>query len=289
LMDVERKYGSLIRGMVAARRMTASSNNGSRPRLPMFMTFRGGMRQLVDALAETLPGYTVRLGSEAESLRSLNGDGPPYEVRTQDGSALRADAVVLTTPSDVASRLLETLDADLAQELTGIRYVSTAVVSLGYQPQAGLAPFNGFGFIIPKTEGRRITACTWSSTKFEGRAPEGYQSLRCFVGGPGREEMVDLDDDALLRVVREELADIMGLEAEPALASINRWHKLNPQYDLGHLDRVVTMRTRTESHGGLFLAGSSYDGVGVPDCVRQAEEAADGVLVGLKATAGQSY
>lgn len=284
LMDVERKYGSLIRGMLAARRMATASNNGSRPRLPMFMTFRGGMRQLVDALVASLSCEDLRLQSEVTSLHSLNAGGPPYEVCTREGPALRADAVILTTPSNVTGPLLETVDPDLARELAAIRYVSTAIVSLGYEPQAGIARFDGFGFIIPKTEGRRITACTWSSTKFDGRAPEGHQALRCFAGGPGREEMAELDSDTLLEVVREELADMMGLKAEPSLVRIKRWHKLNPQYDLGHLDRVANLRSRAQSHGGLFLAGSAYDGVGVPDCVRQAEEAADGVLRSLEVT-----
>jgi oxygen-dependent protoporphyrinogen oxidase len=192
---------------------------------------------------------------------------------------LQADAVILTTPSDVSSGLLEEVYPVLAEDLAGIRYVSTAVVSLGFRPQPGLVPLNGFGFIIPKTERRRITACTWTSTKFDHRAPEDHQLLRCFVGGPGREEMVDLDDEELLQVVREELEDILGLCAQPDLVRIFRWHKVNPQYDLGHLDRVEQMRTRARAHSGLFLAGSSYDGVGVPDCVRQAEDAVDGVLM----------
>jgi oxygen-dependent protoporphyrinogen oxidase len=246
------------------------------------------MQQLVDALASELDGDAVRLGSQAMSLHSLNAGGPPYEVRTQDGGSLVADALLLTTPSNVSGPLLETLDADLAQELMGIRFVSTAVVSLGFRPQKDLQPLNGFGFIIPKSEGSRITACTWSSTKFDSRAPAGHQLLRCFVGGPRREEMVDLDDETLLNVVREELADIMGLRAEPALARIYRWRKLNPQYDLGHLDRVGQIRARAEEHGGLFLAGSSFDGVGVPDCVRQAEEAVDGVVAALRDSSGQA-
>jgi oxygen-dependent protoporphyrinogen oxidase len=273
--------------MLAARRMMDQSNNGSRPRLPMFMTLRGGMKQLIDALAAELDDDAVRLGSQAVSLHSLNAGGPPYEVRTQDDGSLLADALVLTTPSNVTSQLLETLDTELAKDLMGIRYVSTAVVSLGFRPQTNLKPLNGFGFIIPKTEGTRITACTWSSTKFDSRAPEGHQLLRCFVGGPGREEMVDLEDETLLNVVREELANIMGLRAEPALARIYRWRKLNPQYDLGHLDRVGQMRARAEKHSGLFLAGSSFDGVGVPDCVRQAEEAVDGIAANLKVTSPQ--
>jgi oxygen-dependent protoporphyrinogen oxidase len=281
LMDVERKYGSLIKGMLTARRMVENSGNGSKPRLPMFMTLRGGMQQLVDVLHGKLDASAIRSDTQVSSIAGLNGAGPPYEVRTRNGESLPADAVILTTPSDVSSIMLESLDPALSADLAGIRYVSTAVVSLGYQPQDDLPSLNGFGFIIPKTEGRRITACTWSSTKFEGRAPEEHQLLRCFVGGPGREEMVDLDDGSLLNVVREELADILGLHAEPNLARIYRWRKVNPQYDLGHLDRVAQMRARAHEHGGLFLAGSSYDGVGVPDCVRQAEETVDGVLADL--------
>ena len=282
LMDVERKYGSLIRGMLAARRAMAGSHNGSQPAPPMFMTLRGGMGQMVDALAARLDAGAVRTGCQVTSLERAHGDGPPYRVRVQDGEALHADAVILTTPSDVSGRLLRDLDPALAGELAGIRYVSTAVVSLGYRPQPGLSPWNGFGFIIPKSEKRRITACTWTSTKFKHRAPEDHKLLRCFVGGPGREEMVDLDDDELLRVVRDELADIMGLHAAPDLVRIYRWRKANPQYDLNHLDRVEGMRARAGTHPGLFLAGCSYDGVGVPDCVRQAESAADGVLESLR-------
>jgi oxygen-dependent protoporphyrinogen oxidase len=281
LMDVEQKHGSLIRGMLAARRMMAKSSNGSRPALPMFMTLRRGMQQLVDTLASELDAGAVQTDCAVASVSSLNAGGPPYAVRVQDGRTLHADAVILTTPSDVSSALLEGLDTPLAEELAEIRYVSTAVVSLGFRPNGKLAPLNGFGFIIPKAEGRRITACTWSSTKFDYRAPEEHQLVRCFVGGPGREEMVDLDDDTLIRVVREELGDIMGLRAEPDLARIYRWHKVNPQYDLGHLDRVHHMREQAQVHSGLFLAGSSYDGVGVPDCVRQAEDAVDGALTGL--------
>jgi oxygen-dependent protoporphyrinogen oxidase len=281
-MDVERKYGSLIKGMLAARRMLENANNGSRSRLPMFMTLRGGMQQLTDALIDQLDKDAVHTGVGVTSVTSLNAGGPPYEVRTHDGQTLRADAVLLATPAGVSSELVADLDVDLARDLARVRYVSTAVVSLGYRHQEGAPPLNGFGFIIPKTEERRITACTWSSTKFDHRAPEDHRLVRCFVGGPGREDMVDLDDEDLERVVRDEVTDIMGLRGKPDLVRIFRWRKVNPQYDLGHLDRVEEMRTRAAGHGGLYLAGSSYDGVGVPDCVRQAEDAADSLLAGLQ-------
>jgi oxygen-dependent protoporphyrinogen oxidase len=281
LMDVERKYGSLIKGMLAARRMVENGANGSRPKLPMFMTLRDGMGQLVTALTGRLDASSLRTGSGVTSLTSLNGGGPPYEVHTQDGETLRADGVILTTAASVSSRLVQELDPELAAGLARMRYVSTAVVSLGYRADPGAPSLNGFGVIIPKTEKRRITACTWSSTKFDHRAPENHKLVRCFLGGPGREEIVALDDEALAQLVREEVADIIGLRAEPELVRIYRWHKVNPQYDLDHLDRVEEMRAQAKAHRRLCLAGSSYDGVGVPDCVRQAEDAADAVLAEL--------
>jgi oxygen-dependent protoporphyrinogen oxidase len=159
-----------------------------------------------------------------------------------------------------------------------IRYVSTAVVSLGFRPAADLPALNGFGFIIPKTEGRRITACTWTSTKFDDRAPEGHQLVRAFVGGPGREALAEQEEAALVAMVQDELGEIMGFRVEPEMARVDRWTKANPQYDLNHLDRVGEMRRRAKGHGSLYLAGCAYDGVGVPDCIRQGQEAAGQVL-----------
>jgi oxygen-dependent protoporphyrinogen oxidase len=236
LMEVERKYGSLIRGMLAARRAMHQSSNGSHPRLPMFMALRGGMQQLVDGVAGRLAPASLRVNCPVEALRHTGGAESGYQVHLHDGEVLRADAVILATPADVSARLLRELDADLAADLARMRYVSTAVVSLGYRPQAGLPDLKGFGFIIPKSEERRISACT---------------------------------------------CEIMGLHAEPDVVCIYRWHKVNPQYDLGHLDWVAHMRKQTTQHNGLFLAGSSYDGVGVPDCVRQGQEAAESVLASV--------
>jgi oxygen-dependent protoporphyrinogen oxidase len=278
LMEVERKYGSLIRGMLAARRAMHQSSNGSRPRLPMFMSLRGGMQQLVDAVVARLEPTALRVNRPVETVRHTGASEPGYQVHLQGGEVLEADAVIMATPADVSGRLLQELDVGLAAELGRMRYVSTAVVSLGYRPQAGLPNLKGFGFIIPKSEDRLISACTWSSTKFDYRAPEGHSLVRCFMGGPANEAMAELDDAAMTQVVRQELADIMGLHAEPDVVRIYRWHKVNPQYDLGHLDRVAHMREHVAQHSGLFLAGSSYDGVGVPDCVRQGKEAAEGVL-----------
>jgi oxygen-dependent protoporphyrinogen oxidase len=288
LMDVEREYGSLIRGMRAVRRTTSRSDNGARPKLPMFMSLRGGMRQLVDALAGKLDPDAVCAGREVTDVESLNRHGPPYRLKLRNGAPLEADAMILTTPSDVSSRLLKQFDPTLAEELAAIRYVSTAVVALGYRPHNGLAPLNGFGLVIPKAEHRRIIGCTWSSAKFDHRAPKDHKLVHCFAGGPAYEGMVDLADGVLIQVVREELAGIMALRAAPDLVRVYRWVKANPLYDLGHLDRVEAMRRRAAEHGGLFLAGSSFDGAGVPDCVRQGQEAADAILAGLRCIVPQA-
>jgi protoporphyrinogen/coproporphyrinogen III oxidase len=283
LMAVEEKYGSLTRGMIAAKRKMirskAEAKQGGRQSLPIFVSLQDGMQQYVDTLADALDAhYTfVRLNSKVETITSIDS-APPYIVQLTDGRQLYADELVLTTPANVTAELVNDLDQDLSQGLDDIRFVSTAVVSLAYRNGPGIPKFDGFGFIIPKSEERRITACTFSSAKFDNRTPEGYQMLRCFMGGPGREEILKLDDEALAEVAAQEVAQIVGVEASPVLARTFRWTKLNPQYDLNHLDRVADLRNRAAELGGLSLAGCSYDGVGVPDCTRQGKEAAAQII-----------
>lgn len=281
LMEVEQTYGSLTRGMLAARKKAAeyrarAEREGREP-LPMFMSLRGGMQQYVDALADALDAsyMHIRLESAVEAITGASNGGSPYTVRLTDGRALGADDLVLTTPSNVSGRLVRSFDDDLSRRLERIRYVSSAVVSLAYRDGPSVPPLRGFGFIIPKSEQRRITACTYTSTKFDHRAPEGYQMLRVFMGGPGREEVVALDDPSLTQVAADEVSDIVGIDAQPDLARVYRWPKLNPQYDLGHLDLVADLRAKAADLGQIQLAGCAYDGVGVPDCTRQGQEAAE--------------
>jgi oxygen-dependent protoporphyrinogen oxidase len=277
LMSVEQKYGSLTKGMIVARRMAAEAKKAGRISLPLFMSLRGGMQQYVDALAAALdaPYTQVHLQSTVEAITRAQGGGPAYDLRLGDGRVIQADELVLTTPSNVTGRLVRTLDREFSAALGEIRYVSTAVVSLGYRDGPGVPEFEGFGFIIPKSEGRRITACTFSSTKFDDRAPADHQLLRAFMGGPGREEILALDDEALAGVAAEEVADILSIDAPPDFARVYRWPDLNPQYDLNHLDRVTELRATAEELGHISLAGCAYDGVGVPDCTRQGKEAAE--------------
>jgi oxygen-dependent protoporphyrinogen oxidase len=189
--------------------------------------------------------------------------------------------VVLATPAYVSADLIAGLAPALSAELKRIRYVSTATISLGFHRADLARPLDGFGYVTARGEGRPVFACTWTSTKFNHRAPEGNVLLRCFVGGHGSEELLAYDDQELIALVCRELAATVGPRAQPRLAKVFRWPRGAPQYDLGHLDRIRAIRAECKPYAGLCVAGSAYDGIGVPDCVRQAQQAAKHVLAYL--------
>jgi oxygen-dependent protoporphyrinogen oxidase len=193
-------------------------------------------------------------------------------VVLDDGESIAASAVILTAPAYGAARLLAPLVPALADALHAIRYVSTTTVSLAYRRAEANLSLKGYGVVIPRAEQRRINACTITSRKFAHRAPDDGLLIRAFVGGSRTPEMLHLDDESLVAVVRDELCAILGIAAEPLFSRIYRWTDSNPQYDVGHLDRVA--RIRQISPPGLFLAGAAYDGVGLPDCIRQGQVAA---------------
>jgi protoporphyrinogen/coproporphyrinogen III oxidase len=243
----------------------------------LFISLRGGLGRLVEVLGRALVGQVLP-GVSAVSVERIAGD--QYRVQCGDGRTLEADAVMLATPAYISADLLAGIAPDLSEMLSAIRYVSTATISLGFCA-AETGPLKGFGYVVPRSEARQVSACTWTSTKFDYRAPADAVLLRCFVGGPSHEELVDLDDDELLALARRELAEIMGITAEPVIARIYRWRRANPQYDVGHLDRLQRMRDLSAAQQGLFIAGSAFDGVGVPDCVRQGQQAAGQILTYL--------
>ncbi len=267
---IEASHGSLIRGMVAARRKAPVGQGvASSP----FITLRGGISSLVDALERQITAHVLR-GQTVQAInRALDG---AYQVLLEDGTRLAADAVIVTTPTYTAADLLEQLHPLLAQRLREIRYVSTATVTLAVREDQIRGNVAGYGVIIPHSERRRINACTISSRKFAGRAPAGYALVRAFVGGSRTPEALALDDAALVSLVRSELGDILGLVGEPYFTRVYRWERANPQYDVGHLDRVAMIDDLQPE--GIYLAGAAYGGVGIPDCVRQGREVAEKVL-----------
>ena len=267
-LEMEKKYGSLVRGMM--KRASGKAEAGRTRRMgskrpPMFMSLRGGLQQLSDALVANLPQENLRAGCCALSVSRYAGR---YRIDLSDGSSLLADDVVFATPSFVTADLVQELDPALATRLRAIRYVSTATVSLGFRRSEVAHPLQGAGFIVPQSEGRRITACSWSSVKFQHRAPEDCVLLRVFIGGALAEELAEQDEDALVKLAREELQVVLGIDANPVVAKAYRWHKANPQYDIGHEERIAEIERSSRKFPGLHLAGAAYHGPGIPDCIQ---------------------
>lgn len=288
--EMEQKHGSLIKAMRAAKKRAAHPphHNGSGPQTTgngrppaMFTSLRGGMQGLIDALAGHLSG-DLRPGCRVTRLTYLS---PGFTVEVAGGAAFHTDAVVLAVPAYTAAALVEPFAPPLAALLKKVRYVSTATISLGYH-QADLPAqlkLNGFGFMIPKSEKRPILACTWSSTKFNHRAPAGGALLRLFVGGDGREHLVEkLSDEELSALAQSELTATMGLTARPVVQRIFRWPQGNPQYDVGHLERVTAMEQLAADVPGLYLTGSAFRGIGLPDCIKSALTTVEAILAESK-------
>ncbi len=279
-VEMEEKYGSLVRGMLhrmKAMRSMAKKKDGKG--LTMFVALKSGMQLLVDTLIDRIKGDVTILKDTA--VNKVEKEDDHYTVETESGESLRAHALVVATPAWVAAELLEALDEELSGILKSIPYVSTATVSLGYERDRLSHPMDGFGFVVPEKEGRTIMAATWTSSKWEGRAPEGKALIRCFVGGAKRGELVHLDDAELIRLVKKDLSDIMGIEEEPLFVRIYRWHRAMPQYTIGHIERVETIERLCASYSGLYLTGSAYHGIGISDTVREAESTAEKVIATL--------
>ncbi|MEM7346052.1 MAG: protoporphyrinogen oxidase, partial [Chloroflexota bacterium] len=209
---------------------------------------------------------------------SIRRDSQGFELATDnpDHPSLSTDAVVLAIPSYIAAELLTPIAPDLATQLAKIRYLSAATISLGYRKE-DLPPgqsLDGFGFLIPKAENRDIVACTWTSTKFDHRSDSDHVLVRAFAGGYSQPDIDDLSDETLLAKAQAEVAALMGITAVPVTHRIFRWKQGSPQYDVGHLDRVAQMEGLASQIPGLYLTGSAYRGVGLPDCVRAAKQTA---------------
>ncbi|NJO83290.1 MAG: protoporphyrinogen oxidase [Blastochloris sp.] len=267
---LEREHGSLTRGMLASRRATHGGHSGGQPSA-MFLSFRRGMQTLTDTLAEKLGG-DLRLNTGVERIERIDGR---YRLALTDGSTIDPDNVILTTSAPVTARLIRPLAPEAAAEIDQIQYVTTGTASLAFRAaDADLPP--SFGVVIPRSENRQINAVTISSIKFDHRAPDGCVLLRVFFGGTRSPQTIDLDDAALIALVRRELADIYGIHAEPIFTRINRWREATPQYAVGHLARVDRIERALPS--GLWVTGSAFRGIGIPDCVHQAQQTVEHML-----------
>lgn len=294
MVQMEQNHRSLTRAMLAARKKSPGAASGAQPpgRPPsLFTTLRGGMSQMIDAIAAQLPEGTVHLSSEVHAIHRVEPDARAARSGTQQqpGWVVESafgqdhfDAVILALPAWASANLLRLTDRPLAEALNGVPYSSSITVTLGYDMEelAHLPP--GFGFLVPATEKRTMLACTFVHAKFAGRVPAGKGLLRCFLGGSGNDDLLDESDAGISKIVMKELDEILHLNAWPNFFRIHRSRRGMAQYGVGHLERMQLVRDRVAALPGLALAGNAYQGIGVPDCIRTGQEAAASVLRSLQ-------
>ncbi|HZC69022.1 MAG TPA: protoporphyrinogen oxidase [Nitrospirales bacterium] len=270
--EMERQAGSIVRALLGSWRW----HQGEKPGGSAFVTLQGGLSEMVQALTTRLGKLRVLAGRRVRAVR-ISGTPGGYEVTIEGEAPLAVGALILATSAYDAAILLEPLDGELAALLRGIPYASTATISLGFRRQDFSHRLDGYGFVIPRIEGRALLAVTWTSSKWSHRAPDDAVLLRAYVGGAGRETVLGLSDEGLVSLVRSELRDMMGITEAPVLAKVYRWPRSMPQYLVGHLERLAAVDERLARWPGLFLTGAGYRGVGIPDCIRDGLDAAEHV------------
>lgn len=277
-VEMERKHRSLILGMISARKRASApaSPKPGVPKFTYFMSFVQGMQQLPDACAAFLGEDCLRMDA---GVSAIEPRGRGFTVYLENGQELMGEAVILATAAYDAAKMIRGFAPALASRMQAIRWSSSATISLAFKRDEVKVLLKGFGFIVPKVESRRINAVTWSSIKWSYRAPDDYLLMRAFVGGGHHEELVhELDDKDLIRTVLEELSVITGLRAEPKIGKIYRWFQAMPRYTVGHLSRMEELEKEAARYPGLHLIGCSYRGIGIGDCIHNAQIAADKIL-----------
>jgi oxygen-dependent protoporphyrinogen oxidase len=279
LHDLEHKYGSLARGALKMRQQMASRGKSTQGSRSAFLTPTTGLAEIVEALVENLleNGADLCLNT---SVSHVTRHESLYHVELDSGETLEGDSVILATPAPISGSLLASFDPELASVLESIHYASTATVTLAYRQSDLTRPLDGYGYVIPRREGRRALACTWTSTKFPHRAPDDYALIRVFVGRAGQESDIPWDEAGLLDLAREELELTLGIAAEPLVDRVFIWENAMPQYNLGHPEKLAQIDAALEIHPGLALAGNGYRGIGIPDCIHSGELAVQKILEG---------
>ncbi len=272
-LEIEQRWRSVILGLrkrSAARRAEQASG----ARYGLFATLHGGLGDLVAAMTAKLPAGTLVCGKRISSMRRA---GSGWILAFEDGTEMKTEAVCLAAPAHVSAGLLAAEDDELASLLRATSYATSVTVNLGFKSTQVRHRLDGFGFVTPAVERRRVLACTFSSTKFPGRAPEGHVLLRAFMGGALQPDTERMSEDELVATARADLSEILGLEGEPECAFVHVHARSMPQYGVGHLERVGRIGERVRALPGLALAGNGFTGIGLPDCIRVAEEAVSGL------------
>jgi protoporphyrinogen/coproporphyrinogen III oxidase len=263
--DMERTHGSLSRALLAARKKLSQS---SAPRA-LFTSLKNGMQQMIEALAARLSVSSLRTNTPVQAIRPESAGWRVFSGTTTE----HFDALILALPAHATAQLLSACSPELSAELAAIHYSSSIVVGLGYDREVRRSLPSGFGFLVPRSEGKRLLAATFVHNKFPYRAPWDRALLRCFVGGANADSMWGLRNDQIIAIARNELQQILGLRAEPLFARVYKWKNAMAQYGVGHLDRVDRIERLRQQLPGLALAGNGYRGIGVPDCIRSGQDA----------------
>jgi oxygen-dependent protoporphyrinogen oxidase len=261
LLDAERQSGSVIRAFRALH--VKPSPQGA------FVSLPGGTGELVDAVMRALAPGSLALSARVTDIRRTT----TYTVQS-DAGPVEARAVILAAPAYVSASLLRPFDTTLAALTDAVPYASTATVAFGYQRDQIAHPMRGTGFVVPRIERSPLLAGTWVTSKWPGRAPHGHTLLRGFLGGGRDPRRLDAPDAELIDLAREELSRLLGITGDPVLTRLFRWTRQSPQYEVGHLQRVAAIDQRLASIPGMFLTGSGFRAIGIPDCIADAREAA---------------
>ncbi len=257
-----------------------------RATLPRFLEMESEHRSIILGMwrrANSRPAH-IRLNTRVEAIRrnvATNHRESNWQVITDRGESLAADAICLAVPAFVAASLFQDVSEQIAEKLDHISYASTATINLAYRRGDIRHPLDGFGFVVPFVERRSLIACTFSNIKFAGRAPDNHVLLRAFVGGALQPEMFALEESEMVARVKKDLHDLLGIEQEPLFTEVAKWQKSMPQYEVGHLDRVKDIEDQLRQLPTLTVAGNSYRGAGIPDCIRSGESAAERMIRGV--------
>ncbi len=270
-LDMERDHRSLILAMLRSGQAKKSGTSGAR--YSLFLSFRQGMETLTKALARI--NADIRLNTRVAELTLANRT---WTITMSSREQISADRICLAVPAYVAASLMENVSESLAAKLRGIKYASTATINFGYKRSDIKHPLNGFGFVVPRIENRSLIACTFSSVKFSGRAPEDHVLLRAFAGGALQPQIFALDPADLVPRIDADLRELLGISGRPLFTEVAKWERSMPQYEVGHLDRVAEIEDEVRKLPGLALAGNSYRGAGIPDCIRSGKKAAESIL-----------
>ncbi len=275
LRDMEVNYGSLARGAIEMRKKMNADGQKVQGSRSAFLTPTTGLAEIVEALVAHLSSHNVDMRLNTAVSRISNIDSL-FLLEFKDGSTLKFNSVILATPAPVSGKLLASFDPQLSSVLTSIPYASTATVSLAYRQSDLPRPLDGYGYVIPRREGRKALACTWTSTKFPHRAPDGYALIRVFVGRAGQD--IPWNENDLLELAKEEMKLTMNITAEPILSRVFMWEGAMPQYNLGHPEKLKQIDSALEKYPNLALAGNGYRGIGIPDCIHSGELAVSKIL-----------